>query len=113
MNSSDLNIFNFEEKTDCKGLVFRGYKSFFNIKSERFEIKQGIRLLKKRSCLGCEHCGGLITEFEVEDFIMPDIVHGALYTLNFLYHRDPESGIVDDFDIEVVRIKEENKNGTR
>lgn len=44
-----------DELGDCKGLVFRGYRNEYFHKGT-YEIKQGIRLLKRKSCPGCEHC---------------------------------------------------------
>jgi len=101
-----------EEKSDCKGLVFRGYKSLFYVSAqEKFEMRQGIKLLKKKSCSGCEHCGWLIDNakesIDWDGLIMPDIIHEALYTLKVTNEsRDWESGIVDDWDIEVIMIEE-------
>ncbi len=97
---------------DCKGLVYRGYVNEFYFDG-RYELKQGLRKLKKKSCPGCYHCGYL--EDEMNEFIsmdtriiIPEIEHGELYTLTISnVSRDWESGIADDWDMEFIKIKEE------
>jgi len=47
-------------KHDCKGLVFRGYNSVFKKASGNFEQRQGFKLLRRKSCQGCDQCKGLL-----------------------------------------------------
>lgn len=50
---------------DCPGLFFRAFSTLYFSK-ERFEVteKRGFRLLKRKSCSGCEKCYGLIDYIE-------------------------------------------------
>jgi len=45
-----------ENEKSCKGLIFRGYSNFFAHNEEKIELKAGIKLLKRKSCSGCEQC---------------------------------------------------------
>lgn len=40
----------------CRGIIARGYSQIFT-SGRRIEHKQGLRILKRKSCLGCEICG--------------------------------------------------------
>ena len=101
---------------ECKGLIFRGYSSTFVTYRTRGEIngagrREGIRLLKKKSCPGCGKCGWmldvLLDHIDCETLIFPDIEHGVLYGLRVTNEpRDYESGYVDDYDLEFYKIKE-------
>lgn len=93
----------------CTGLVFRGYRSiFYNKKEYKLERREGIRLLKKQSCLRCDRCLGeldLLQEFSVEDMIsFPDeIEHYALYGIVIHTSQDWETGYRDIDYIEIVK----------
>lgn len=90
----------------CKGLFFRGFKSRF-LQNGRFEEKQGIRLLKRTSCPGCDKCYRTIDDMieRTDAIIMPEIENGALYTVRVTNQStDWETGYVDDWDIEIVKL---------
>ena len=102
--------FELPEGEKCRGLFFRGYHSTY-YQDGKFERKEGIRLLKKMSCPGCKNCGYLLDD--VQDFIygggliFPEIKHGALYSIHYTnFSKDWESGIVDDYDLEIYEVKE-------
>lgn len=96
---------------ECRGLWFRGYSNIF-YSDGRFEKKQGIRLLKRRSCKGCYKCHLLLHNaremMSYGNLIFPDeIKDGGLYTIQVTnIHKDWESGYVDDWDIEIVEVNE-------
>ena len=75
-----------EVKPECKGLVFRGYNSSF-IKGNHIGNRQGIKLLKRKSCSGCVSCDSAL-EYLAEDMgnnrILPEIEHGKLYSLRWV-----------------------------
>lgn len=96
----------------CRGQVYRGFSTLFNDGNKRVERREGIRLLKKKSCPGCEHCGAtlehLSDHIDCDTFQLPDIEHGALYILDIVdTSTDPETGIVDDWSLAAIKINEE------
>lgn len=48
------------EKNNCKGLRFRASRNFY---SHNYEIveKRSLKLLKRQSCMGCKHCGEILS----------------------------------------------------
>jgi len=104
---------NNEYKQECKGLVFKGYSSGFyirNKKETKIEFREGIRLLKRKSCAGCKECGmfyEILSDGTLFNHIsiLNNIKNDQLYTLKVTnISTDFETGIVDDFDIELVEI---------
>ncbi len=99
----------------CKGLTFRGYSStFISHRSRRIERREGVALLKNSSCPGCEKCDWMLDDMSehiaCETLNLPEIEHGTLYSLKVAnISRDSESGIIDDFDLEFYKIKEDKK----
>jgi len=95
----------------CKGLVYRA-----NVQHCR--TKQGIlfsvRLnkLKKKSCFGCEECECIEDQLSEISYDWPlinieTVEHGKLYTIGFTnISRDWETGVVDEWDLEVIPYKE-------
>lgn len=98
------------EVKECKGLVFRGYNTMFK-SGNHIGYHQGIKLLKRKSCPGCEKCDGLL-EFVTEDIYcdtleIPQIKHGKLYSIRIVVDgTDWESGLVDACHAEVYEIEE-------
>jgi hypothetical protein len=99
------------EGYDCKGLFFRGYRNIYASGAE-VHMKQGFRLLKRKSCTGCPKCGFFHDDMgEMVDstsLIYPDFIkNGALYSLRVTnIGTDWESGIVDSWDYEFYEVKE-------
>ena len=97
----------------CKGATFRGYSStFYDSINSRVERKEGIKLLKSKSCHGCQFCGFIFDQLpdmiDSESLIFPDegIVTGKLYSIRVINEsRDYESGMMDDWDFEIFEIK--------
>ena len=95
---------------ECKGLIFRGYSyMFYSHKAHKIEWQQGIRLLKKKSCKGCEQCGWIFDT--IDDLLSSDgvifpidgIVDKELYTITVVNERrDWESGVIDSWDFKIV-----------
>lgn len=98
----------------CKGIYFRGFYNQY-YQDGKFEIKQGIKLLKRKSCPGCNKCGFILDNLQelscVEgSIILPKygIEHGKLYSVIVTNEsRDWESGVVDDWDLEIIKVEEE------
>ena len=97
------------DPSDCKGLVFRGYNSTFK-SGNHVGRHQGIKLLKRQSCPGCEKCGYLLDSLydsiSDESLEMPEIENGELYSIDIVEDgRDWESGICDDWHTRVYKIE--------
>jgi len=97
------------KQPECKGLVFRGINTTW-YSNGRLENKQGIRLLKKKSCPGCLMCGWILEDMDMRPHhvILPEIISGALYTVVSINEtRDWETGYVDDWDLLVKPLEGE------
>ena len=97
----------------CKGLIFRGYNSqFFDYKNKRIEKKEGLKLLKRKSCKGCSYCGFYFDDMydmlEMDGIIFPEkIENNKLYGIKIVNEQtDWETGIVDQWDYEFYLLKE-------
>ena len=101
-----------EEAEKCKGLFFRGFSSIF-WKEGNLESREGFRLLKRKSCPGCEHCYWYFemtdNDVDCEAVSLPErIKHGALYSVDVTPgHEDWETGIIEDYDIIFIEVKED------
>ena len=98
---------------ECKGLVFRGYSStFMAYESRGIERREGVKLLKRKSCPGCEKCSWMLDalpdHIDCKTLNLPEIEPGVLYGLKAInLSRDYETGYVDDCDLEFYKIKED------
>jgi hypothetical protein len=101
----------------CKGVVFRGHRScYWSAQRQTLAFKQDLRLLKKKSCPGCQQCYWMFEDLSEmsfnESFILPKrgIQEGKLYSVRVTnISKDWESGIVDNWDLEVYEV-DESKN---
>jgi hypothetical protein len=99
-----------EEGKGCKGLIYRANVNVFINSKGIFIQKTSMIFQKRKSCPGCIQCGYL--QNDLSDKIVlgntPDISnveHNELYALTATnIHRDRESGIVDDWDLEFIKI---------
>ncbi|MFA5355284.1 MAG: hypothetical protein WC302_00900 [Candidatus Paceibacterota bacterium] len=96
-----------EEKI-CQGIFFRGSVSKY-YSGLKIAYHQELKLLKRKSCSGCPECAWIWDDLamSMDNFIWPKVIkHGALYSIRITNkHRDWESGIVDDYDIEILEVK--------
>ena len=97
----------------CKGRIYRARVSAFIDNRGDYVYRERMVLLKRKSCIGCEECGCLddmLSEF-LSNETPPIIMHiedGALYSLRVVNEsRDWESGMIDDWDMEFVKIKKD------
>lgn len=71
------------KKNNCKGLIFRGRVNSYISGNNIITQNKTIRLLKRKSCEGCENCGWFfdsITEFLHNDpAILANVENGKLY----------------------------------
>lgn len=100
-------------KTTCKGLIFRVRESRFMSLSGAITSKREYRPLKRLSCAGCPQCEWIEGDLRELDF---QFVNGGkdgdtvqLKMTNI--GRDPETGYIDDYDLEFVKIKPDSGSG--
>jgi len=105
----DFDAIEKSNEEPCKGLCFRGYTNTHWF-GDKFRVTNELRLLKKRSCPGCAQCSYLTEELQSNVIVLtPEIEHGKLYELRVTnVSRDYESGIVDDWNVEFCKVREEN-----
>lgn len=113
MNNEMVPLFSpLPEGVSCKGLVFRcEINEYFS--GERIVQKTTYRLLKRKSCPGCDQCGFMRDDLNEMisgqyGMIWPDNPkHGALYSPRVTnVARDWETGYVDDWDIILEEVVE-------
>ena len=89
----------------CEGWFFRGIENHYFNGTDLVSTKR-LRKLKRKSCSnpGCPTCDWLheifIYHHEMDYQDMSFVEQGKLYQLVIVPHRDWESGIVDDYEIE-------------
>jgi hypothetical protein len=100
-----------EEGKGCKGLIYKARVNCFIDSKGNFVQKISMVLQKRKSCPGCPKCGYLLENLseaialKTDDFNISDAEHNEFYTLMAInIHRDRESGIVDDWDLEFIKI---------
>jgi len=111
MNRS-LALKNKEPAGGCKGIIARASASEgftkYNDGSRAFFLRKSLRILKKKSCPGCEKCGWFydcapevhLDDFPIEGF--EEIQNGKLY-------RIWGTGDEDDFYLCVMPYSEEDQ----
>ena len=89
---------------ECKGLYWRGSISQFISSHNSIERRESLRLLKRKSCPGCQYCWWILDWFK-EDFpAVPDLKQHQLYTYVVHQSRDWESGHIEVDYIELVEV---------
>jgi len=109
-----LNEMYNDTKPKCKGIVFRASVSQWMSVQRDINFKKQLRVLKRKSCPGCEQCHWLwddlserMSEFYPQDSIIADVEDGKLYTIiTTNLSTDWESGIIDGYDLEFIEYKE-------
>lgn len=107
---------------ECKGLFFRCESNYF-LSGETYVERTRMRLLKRRSCPGCDKCWPLWDELGEEagnanaaykgafttdpPEIAPYVEHGGVYQLRVqVDSTDWETGYVDDYHMVFDLMKE-------
>lgn len=118
----DFDAFLREQKTTkqepCKGLVFRCERTAWGDGGE-INFKTRFRLLKRKSCPGCEQCDflwedvgerlSMAYDWSTADPIIHEGVNGKMYRLMVTnMSTDWETGICDDYDLELREYNEED-----
>lgn len=108
-----LGDFILERKnTPCKGMFFRYSKNSFVSSHGSIEIRESYRLLKRKSCPGCDMCQQLdedIANVGMDAIVLPiDPEPGGVYELKFVSNGLNEEGYCDDWWWEMVGRFEED-----
>lgn len=86
---------------DCKGLFWRGSENIFMDSDGRIKQTKELRVLKKKSCPGCEKCGWIFDHISEEiacggsSNLLSKIEHGKLYQFRWNTATEWESGITE------------------
>jgi hypothetical protein len=104
-----------EIRENCKGLYWRAEVSSYCYEG-RIGVKKTLKLLKRKSCKGCEQCGW-VQEFLNEDVFndpeidyLADIEHGKMYTYSASSYKGPYDLYADDIEIEFIEVKEDKND---
>ena len=99
-------------KSKCVGVLVRGIVNIY-LHDNVFMENRGFRILKNKSCGGCESCGWILdnlNEFYHNDEPISNLhimENKKLYEITYVeLSRDFETGYVDDYHFELVEIKE-------
>ena len=88
--------------SECKGLIARYTKNSY-VTSDKFEVKESLNFLKRKSCKGCVDCGfdiNTFIEFEADDDVFPctdNLNSGDIVLIDITF-----SGNDDDYDYEIT-----------
>lgn len=111
--------------TSCKGLFFRGYSSTYYDNDGKIERKEGLRLLKRKSCNAFEGCNSFDDDIskircdwwmldemreslDYDCVIFPEIENKVLYSLRITNETyDFESGHCDGYDLEFYKVEKD------
>ena len=100
------------KQSECKGRVYRYRVNSFVVR-DRIEVKKSLRLLKRKSCPGCEKCGWMDEAIECEiDYYNPSdflsgLEDGKMYRLCYKWYPGPYE-YPDEGDLEIY-FKEEKE----
>lgn len=117
LRADELSLFADKPKEkECNGQVFRFRASAYRSSTGDIVFKNEFRFQKKLSCQNpkCQSCQALYEdaiECGYKDISWDGTAKdGDLFRLEFTnFHTDWESGIVDDWDLDMVRIEQEVK----
>lgn len=103
------NIDEVDQDDPCngKGLVFRGYNSTYKTNNNGIEKRQGIRILKRKSCF-CRKCSWIWDDINewLDSIQIDDIEDGKLYEFKTSGSRDFESG---HYEIDYIYVEKINE----
>lgn len=112
-----MNLNPKDKGPDCKGLIFRAHVHSFISSHRSIEVKKSLRLLKRKSCKGCESCEWVwdnmmedILNGAVEDFA-GEIENGKMYKLQWIWSPGPYEYPADgDLELSFERWEEKEVN---
>ena len=107
-----INILKIEDpKDDCKGKIYKYVVNTYVDYRGNYTQKSTMRLLKRKSCKGCQKCDWFEEAIQQHEYDMGDIFiekpkNNALYTIIAISGDiDYETGYPDGYELEFRRIK--------
>ena len=101
------------QKQECKGLLFRYTEStYLSQTTGCITQRRQLRLLKRKSCPGCEECGWQLEILQEDMYCGYPIMeqkfeHGAIYMLgNIPGAPDWETGYIEEWDWDFTKVEE-------
>jgi len=104
------------EPETCKGLIFRADVSSWVGSDSDVNFRERFRFVKRLSCPGCVRCDWLLEDLNnrigdkwLKDTVVRpiEVTHGELFTLRATnMSRDWETGVIDEWDLEFVKLEE-------
>ncbi len=98
------------KKDKCKGLVFRGYENIFTDGKGKIKSSKELRLLKKKSCSGCDKCLWFFDHLQEvindEPKMLDNIEDQKLYTFSVSASQDMENGAWDIDYVEFIEVSD-------
>lgn len=97
---------------DCKGVYWRYRRSAYWGSDGSINMRDTFRLLKSKSCPGCDSCYPILDSVSEHmnlglDIGFSGLTHGDMVTVSFQTHADWETGAVDDVEVFFVRVNDE------
>lgn len=102
----------------CKGKIYKCKMNEFINKKGEIVFQTRFTPMKSLSCSGCDRCYWARDELDElrtnknrfnSRLITDEPEHNALYKLDITnVSRDWESGLIDDYDLKLVRVEEQN-----
>jgi len=95
----------------CKGLYWRGSENIFLDSDGSIKQFKELRLLKKKSCPGCEKCGWIFDEISASIILttasnlLSKIEHGKIYQFRWNTTTEWESRITEIDEIWFEEVK--------
>ena len=110
----DFKTIKNKPKQKCKGLYWRARaSSHFDHTTGNMVVTKRLKLLKRKSCKGCESCNWFFEfmheevlngEHDYSEKYLDDIEHGAVYTYKLETSTDFESGISEIDEVKFVKV---------
>lgn len=97
-----------DKANNCKGIFFRGVVSSYISGNTIINQNKSLRLLKRRSCSGCEKCGWFwesINDFLFSDhLLLSNIEHNKIYTPSAIIIENWEDGVEELDGIDFINV---------
>lgn len=105
-------LISMEREGECKGVFLRYRRSAYMGGDGSINMRDTFRLLKSKSCPGCDSCYPILDSVSEHmnmglEIGFSGLASGDMVTVSFLQHTDRETGAVDDVEVFFVKVKDE------